>query len=158
MTPTQTPTCTPASGGKQGVLNDLIALRTTVTDTQDGQKLDVAIQHLTKSLTPSWWTDDAHLQVRDGEKVFNEEKAAVNQLRDLINDKNSSIPDATLQGFIDRIVEADRLLAVVAIAEATGDTARANIELGKGDSENARGKYDHAIDHYRNAWKLAQKL
>ena len=58
---------------------------------------------------------------------------------------------AALQGFIDRIVEADRLLAVVAIADATGanpkDIARANKELDKGDSENANGHYDHAIDH-----------
>jgi hypothetical protein len=146
---------------KQDVLDELIALRATVTDKQDGNKLDEAIKHLEKSLTPAWWTDDAHLQVKDGEKVFNEEKDAVNQLRDLIKDKKSSISDMTLQSFVDRIVAVDRLLAVVAIADATGgdskDIAKANDELGKGDNETAKGKYDSAIEHYRNAWKFAQK-
>ena len=146
---------------KQDVLDELIALRATVTDKQDGNKLDEAIKHLEKSLTPAWWTDDAHLQVKDGEKVFNEEKDAVNQLRDLIKGKKSSISDMTLQSFVDRIVAVDRLLAVVAIADATGgdskDIAKANDELGKGDNETAKGKYDSGIEHYRNAWKFVQK-
>jgi len=146
---------------KQDALNGLIALGATVTDKQDGNKLDEAIKHLTKSLTPSWWIDDAHLQVKEGEKVFNEEKDAVNQLRDLIKNKKSSIADTALQPFVDRIVEADRLLAVVAIADAAGgdpkDIAKANEELGKGSAEAALGKYDSAIEHYRNAWKFAQK-
>jgi hypothetical protein len=146
---------------KQDVLNGLIALRATVTDKQDGNKLDEAIKHLTKSLASSWWSDDAHLQVKEGEKVFNEEKDTVNKLRDLIKDKKSSISDEELKSFVDRIVEADRLLAVVAIADVAGgdpkDIAKANHELGKGSTEAALGKYDSAIEHYRNAWKFAQK-
>jgi hypothetical protein len=142
---------------KQGVLNYLTALRATITDKKDGHELDEAIKHLTKSLTSSWWVDSRHLKAKDGEKVFDEEKATVVRLRDLINDKKSSIPDATVQGLIDRVVEADRLLAVVAIGDAAGDTARANEELSKGDRERDKGKYDHAIDHYRNAWKHAQR-
>jgi len=155
MTPTQTPTCTPASGGKQGVLDDLIALRAIVTRKEDVHKLDEAIKHLTKSLTPSWWIDSSHLKAHEGKKVFDEEKAAVMQLRALINDRKSTVPGEIVQGFIDRIMAADRLLAVVAIAGSTKNTAKAIVELGKGDEEDAKGHYDHAIDHYKNAWDIA---
>ena len=140
---------------KQGVLDDLIALRATVTDKEDRHKLDEAINHLTKSLKPSWWIDSSHLRPKDGGKVFDEEKAAVMQLRALINDRKSTVPDAIVQGFIDRIVGADRLLAVVAIADSTKNTAKANEELRKGDNELAKGHYDRAIDHYKNAWDIA---
>ena len=34
---------------------------------------------------------------------------------------------------------------------------KANQELAKGDADAANGKCDNAIDHYRNAWKHAQK-
>jgi hypothetical protein len=146
---------------KQGVLDDLIALRATVTDKQDGDKLDEAIKHLTKSLDPDLWIDGSHPEPKHGEKVFNEEKDAVNKLRELIKDQKSTIPDATLQDFIDPLVGADRQLAVVAIADAAGgdpkDIAKANEELAKGDSEAADGKYTDAIEHYRNAWKHALK-
>jgi hypothetical protein len=141
---------------KQGVLNDLIALRATVTYWGDSYKLYWAINHLAKSLTPWWWVDSRHLRPWCGGKVFDEEKAAVEQLRDLMMDVRSTVPDATVKGFIDRIMKADRLLAVVAIADSTKNTARAIVELGKGDNELAKRHYDHAIDHYRNAWKLAQ--
>jgi hypothetical protein len=140
---------------KQGVLDDLIALRATVTDKEDRHKLDEAINHLTKSLTPSWWIDSSHLKASEGRKVFDEEKAAVMQLRALRDDPKSTVPDAIVQDFIDRIMEADRLLAVVAIAGSTKNTAKANVELGKGDDEDAKGHYDHAIDHYKNAWDIA---
>jgi hypothetical protein len=153
-------TFTTPKSSKQGVLVELIALKAKVTDKQNGKKLDEAIKHLTASLTPSWWNGDARLQVKEGEKVFNEEMDAVKELCGLIKDKKSSTNKALLLSFVDRIVEADRLLAVVAIADATGgnpkDIAKANVELGKGSADAALGNYESAIQHYLNAWKLAQ--
>jgi hypothetical protein len=145
---------------KQDILSDLTALRAGVTNKYDGQKLDEAIKHLTKSLTDSWWMDDTHLQAKEGAKVFNEEKDAVNQLRVQLKDPKSLISDVTLQGFIDRIVKADLDLALVAIADTTGnpkDIAKANEELHKGITDAVRGNYESAIEHYRNAWKFASK-
>ena len=148
---------------KQKVRDDLVALRATVTDKQDGKKLDEAIDHLNKSLDPSLWNDNYHPKPKGGEKVFNEEKDTVNKLRELMKDKHSTIPDATLQGFINRIVAADRRLAQVAINDAIGrggdpkKIAKANEELAKGDSDNTDGKPDNAIEHYRNAWDQALK-
>ena len=148
---------------KEKVRNDLVAFRSTVTDKEDGKKLDEAIKHLNKSLDLDLWIDDYHPKPKGGEKVFNEEKDAVNQLKNLMKDKHSTIPDATLQGFINRIVAADQRLAQVAINDAIGrggdskKIAKANEELAKGDSENSEGKPDNAIEHYRTAWDQALK-
>jgi parallel beta-helix repeat protein len=144
---------------KSSVLAELQALSATVTDKQDGRKLDEAIKHLTKSLDLELWIDETHLQTKHGDKVFNEEKDTVVKLLELLKDKKSTIPDATLQGFIDRLVSADKLLASTAISDAAGGNAKkidkANEELGKGDARILDGKFTDAIEHYRNAWKQA---
>jgi hypothetical protein len=146
---------------KDSVLGELTALRATVTDKKDGKKLDEAIGHLKKSLTPDWWIDDAHLQAKNGEQVFDEETDTVEELTNLIKDKKSSTNKALLQSFVVRLVEVDRLLAVVAIADAaaaggdTKDIDKANEELGKGNIDVTNGKYESAIEHYQNAWEHA---
>jgi hypothetical protein len=147
---------------KQNVLDDLTVLRATVTDKQDGKKLDEAIKHLTKSLDPELWTDETHLQAKHGDKVFNEEKDAVVKLLELIKDKKSAFYQSlTLQGFIDRLVNADRLLVSAAIHDAVtagGDVKKidkANEELSKGDARVSDNHFADAIEHYRNAWKHA---
>jgi len=147
----------------QSVLDDLRTLRQTITDRQDGRKLDDAIRSLTRALEPNLWLDPTRLQPKGGERVFDETKDAVNKLRDLMKDKKSAIPDAILQGFIDRIVDADRRLAQTAINDAIAaggnqqHITKANDELGKGDSDAANSKFEAAIEHYREAWKHALK-
>jgi hypothetical protein len=144
---------------KQRVLQDLTALRASITDKKDGDKLDEAIKHLTKSLEPELWVSETRLDPKHGEKVFQEEKDAVVKLLDLMKDKKSTIPDATLQGFINRLVSADRLLASGAINDAAGGDVKkidkANEELSKGDARVADSHFTDAIEHYRNAWKHA---
>ena len=64
---------------------------------------------------------------------------------------------------INRIAGADRLIAQVAIAdaEARGGSpariARARDELAKGNQALSRGRFEDAIEHYRDAWKHALK-
>ena len=146
---------------KEFVLNDLKDLRASVTDKKDGKKLDEAIEHLANSLDAGLWVDGTHLQAKHGDKVFNEEKDAVVKLLELIKDKKSNVDKAKLQDFINRLVEADKLLALVAIEDAvaaSGDAKKidkANDELGKGDARVADGHFTDAIEHYRNAWKHA---
>lgn len=150
-------------GIKQNVLTEMTAQRAIVTDKQDGEKLDHAIKNLTESLDPSLWIDQSHLDPKRGEKVFQEEKDAVNNLRVLFENKKSTFPKAVLQGWINRIVNADRILAVVAINNAIaaqGDPkkiAEASDELARGDRDAAAAKFESAIEHYRNAWKHAQE-
>ncbi len=144
---------------KQNLLNEMRLLRGNITDKQDRNKLDSAIEHLAKSLTSSWWVDNTHLKVTEGERVFQEEKYAADKLSELLKDKKSAIPDATMLRYITTIVNADRELASTAIGEAVdpGDIDEANKELDKGNSEVAEGKYGSAIEHYKNAWQHAVK-
>jgi uncharacterized repeat protein (TIGR01451 family) len=147
---------------KQHVLTDLITLRGAVTDKQDGKKLDDAIKHLANSLAPSLWVDGNTLVAKGGDKVFREQKDAVGKLIDLLKNNNSGISGG-LQGFINRLVAADRALADIAINQAisAGDDpnqiAQAQNELAQGNSSATAGKYIVAIEHYRNAWKHAQQ-
>jgi hypothetical protein len=145
---------------KQDIRNYLAFYRSTVTDKEDGKRLDDAIKHLDKSLDPTLWADDTHLASK-GNKVFDEEREAVKKLQEIQKDKKSTIPDGDLQGFIDRIVAVDRQLAQTAVDDAAGGNAneldKANDELAKGDAEAAAGKPTNAIDHYKHAWEHAQK-
>jgi len=156
------PTATPKSI-KQGVLQDLIALRGTVTDKNDGKKLDEAIKHLSNSLDQGLWLDETRLNAKKGEKVFQEEKNAVLKLVKLINDEKSTVDKAKLQDFINRLLSADRGLASAAINDATaagGDAkkiAKANEDLDKGDGRAAEGDFAGAIRQYRKAWTHAQQ-
>jgi hypothetical protein len=153
----------PPKALKQDVLNDLIALRAGVTDKHDGKKLDNIIKDVQKSLDDKLWLDPSHLNTKKGKKVFEEEQQAVENLRQLIKDKKSKIPDADLQNFIDRLVSIDRILAVIVIDDAVAeggdqkDIDKANKELAKGDEEASKGKFAHAIEHYRHAWDKALK-
>jgi hypothetical protein len=138
-----------ALGVKQDVLADLKALRATVT-------LDRAISDLQRSLDPANWIDQTH--VRDA-SVFQGEKNSVNQLTNLIRQHGT---DATLQGFVDRIVKSDRLLCTFAINDAaaagasntTGYTQAVNLRA-TGDQMVAARQYESAIEHYRNSWSKA---
>jgi uncharacterized delta-60 repeat protein len=146
---------------KENILDELKALRAGVTDDHDGKKLDEAIKHLTTALEPARWIDQTHLQRQGGEKVFDEERQTVHALVELLKDRKSTVPDAILQAFIDALLRADRLLAVIGVdeAEAAGVKAKKiaedRREIAQGDDGAARGKFEEAIDHYRNAWKHA---
>lgn len=153
-----------ARGVKQDVLAEMIALRTNVTSSADDNRLDAAIASLTASLAPALWVDETHLVRKQGDSVFQNEKDAVGKLLDLIGDNRSTIPAPTLQGFIARLVKADRLLAVISVQEAAASvTAAKKIaedqnEIALGDADAAAGNPLNAIEHYRNAWSHAIHL
>ena len=69
------------------------------------------------------WLDETHVNPAAAWWVFGGEKNAVKELLEVIKSKKSTIPDATVQDLINRIVKCDRLLAVVAIQDATADGA-----------------------------------
>ena len=148
-------------GVKQSVLDDLRALRATVTDEEARERLDEAIEQLARSLNPALWIDQTHLQPRNGEDDFQYEKRSVQQLIELLG--QGAVSEAVLQGFISRIVQADQLLARVAISDATaagGDPrkiAKAENELARGDTAVAAGRFASGIEHYRQAWKTISK-
>ena len=73
-----------ARGTKQNVLDELKALRATVTNKDDREKLDLAILRLATSLNAQYWIDQTHVKPQYGDKVFDAEQDAVAKLRDLI--------------------------------------------------------------------------
>src|SRR4029077_13263387 len=94
---------------------------------RDAENLANIIQKLNDALSPELWVDGNHVDAQHGGKVFDREKEVVAKLESIINDKKSAIPDATLQGMIDTLVQADRILAEDAIADAiaaSGDPTR----------------------------------
>jgi hypothetical protein len=153
-----------ARGVKQQVLSELMAMRPNVTGRTDTDRLDAAIGFLTDALAPALWLDETHLVPKQGDQVFQKEKDAVNKLRDLVNDPRSTVPAATLAGFVARFVKVDWLLAVVSVQEASaaglnpGKIAEDRNEIAKGDADAAAGRAENAIEHYRNAWKHAVHL
>lgn len=110
-----------------------------------------AIGHIDKSLDAALWDGINHLTEK-GDKVFDEEKDAV---QDLTDKKFTGQFDAAIYF----LLAADSNLAKVAINEAgSGDPhelAMANKKFEKALADYALGKYDNAIDDYKKAWEHA---
>ena len=127
-------------------------------------KFDYAIEHLQASLHAAYWIDQTHLQTTSGNTAINEEKLAAGKLAEIMEAKECPVEATVLQGFIDRIVKCDRLLAVISIqdAAAAGMNAKKVAQdyglVAKGDREAEAGRYANAIEHYRNAWRHALQL
>ena len=122
-----------------------------------------SLENCLYALSPELWVDGNHVDAQHGGQVFDREKEAVTKLESIIKDKKSAIPDATLQGMIDTLVQADRILAEDAIADAiaaSGDPTRiaeAQHELTLAATELATGDFDGAVEHYKAAWKRAEE-
>lgn len=147
---------------KQDTLAQTNALLPGATK-KDADKLKDVVKKLGDSLDPSLWIDANHVVAKHGNKVFDRERDAVHKLMDLIKDKKSAIPDTTLQGMIDKLVHADRILAEEALADAIaapGDPhkiAQAQNELTKAADALANADFDGAIEHYKKSWKKSQE-
>ncbi len=154
--------------GALGVLldvqGDLLNLAGTVTRPPDARAVNAALENLNDALGSSLWLDQTHITRSRGESVFNNTKEAVQALSRMINQRHSSVDGALVQNLIDRIVRADRLLAVIAIQDATTagvnpkKLSQASDELTKGDADISDGQYESGIAHYRDAWKIAEQL
>ncbi len=150
-------------GIKQSVLDELAALRASVTDKQEGMKLDDAVRNLQQSLSSAYWIDEIRLAPRYGDQVFQAEKRAITSLQTLMKQRKSLLSQSVLRGFISRIIDADRLLAFVAIDDAVAaqrvpsEIKKAREELARADADIANNKNESGIEHYRQAWKLALK-
>ena len=137
-----------AKGAKQAILADLQAM-VPHADKDTNKKLNEAIESVEDSLAANLWVDDNHLDPKKGDKVFNEERKAVQKLRDIKN------PTAEMSAAAVSLVNVDRMLAETAINEAPAgkDKDKALDDFAKGDQEKNLGNLEKAVEHYRNAWK-----
>jgi hypothetical protein len=147
--------------GPEGALKDLLASLSAFEP--DQHRLDVAIQHLTAALSPNPFTDELHLSGKGdkGEKLFAELHVVLEQLRILAANHGSDVDDATIAAWIDAAVWSARQSASVAIADASGlsarDLASAQADLAQGDADAASGDPVGAVDDCRRAWRTATK-
>jgi len=147
----------------QDVLDRVKLLRNTVHDRSDRRSLDDVVDDLEDAVQARYWDGAAHLDPRRGDKVFDEIEQAVREVAKLERECDGRIPDAVLQGFVDDLVKATRLLAQTAIADAIAahgdprDVAKANDDLADGNRDAARGRFDDAIRGYEGAWARALK-
>ena len=89
-------------------------------------------------------------------------KEAAQKISELIDDKHSSVDDATLQGWLSILLDSAKRLAQTQIdqsAATTGSDAKkladAAKEMAAAQDEIVKGQLPQAIDHYGNAWKNA---
>jgi hypothetical protein len=146
-------------GTKYNRLVDLVTLLSRITTHPDRYRLDRAITHLVRALEPRRWVDEIHLVPSRARQVFLHDMVAVRRLCG-ISGNHDDAARATIDHAIEQIIRADRLLASVAIQEATDQPdrriARAQLYLARGDQAAEAGRCGRAIDYYRRAWKSVQ--
>ena len=136
-----------------GVLSELLPTGNRYYD----KRITKAIESIEDSLNPAYWVDDFHLTDK-GNKVFDEEKKAV---KDLMRVHGSIEPE--VDAVIATLVMADEELAAIAIEAATAAGGnewylrRAEREMQRAQYDLDRGRPDKAIDHYKKAWRYAER-
>lgn len=155
---------TDAKVPKEAALKALEIARASAAKEIVVKKLDEALGNIKQSLGPNLWKDDEHLDSRMGSIVFDEERKAVELLMNLVvmSDTPKNVSEKS-QEAITILVEVDKRLAKTAYEEAKKKTS--NNELIKCDSQFAEAAeairqrtYDRAIEHYKQAWEIAQRL
>ena len=112
------------------------------------------------------WIDTGNLACKHGDKVFDHEKKAVdNLLKVNSTTKNATVKQAAVQA-ANMLVQIDRNLAQKAITEAQQRLAQGNTTIKQHDIDkalenlnkgDAATKLTDKIEHYRKAWKYVHK-
>ena len=147
-------------GSTQAIRDELNDAFANSTNNKDSDRLTDAIRKLDDASNPDVWLPDGnHLVCTQGNAIFNRYKDAVQKLMQMISDTNMpSVPDATIQNWINVLVAIDRDLAQTAITEANAAGVvpnkidKALADLAQGDADAASGNFDTAIEDYRKAW------
>jgi FtsP/CotA-like multicopper oxidase with cupredoxin domain len=123
------------------------------------EELRSVVRNLDDSLEPAFWIDGNTLQAKHGDKVFDRERKAVGALVGLA--QRGDLPGEIVQPIIDALENADRILALRAIAAAVTaggiprEIAEARLWLARADAARSAGRFELAIDHYQHAWEEA---
>jgi hypothetical protein len=145
--------------GARAVKEDILAQMKALKPLRFGDSiLKAAVANLNQALASGLWVDDEHLSRKGGVAVFLQEEKTVRALRLLMGNGRSGVSDTVLLGFINRLVNVDRLLAVTEINSIANVRTNRNLlnvarrEVTMGDQAVANQRYELGIEHYRNAW------
>jgi predicted extracellular nuclease len=130
----------------QADLTDILGLGGVVDD----RRITRAIADIEASLAPELWTSERTLDKDTGKRVFAAERRAVRRLL-----WTSPAIDAEVTAVIEKLLEADRLLATIALEESNAsawDQSRAEKWIRCGDKAAAEGDYFRAVALYMKAW------
>jgi hypothetical protein len=134
----------------------LDALPSLSGNSRDRQAVRFAIANLTAAVRYYWsGTSGNELKPVAGILDFLAEELAVNALAGTLI-SSSQLPAATIENYLFNITLADRTLAVVAIADAGGNTEASQL-VATGDAQAAVGDYLAAVIFYQKAWSLVSR-
>ncbi|MEW5843825.1 MAG: T9SS type A sorting domain-containing protein [Bacteroidota bacterium] len=150
-----------ANDMKVAAENEMIPY-TSNSDKKMRRAAQEAVKHINESLDADLWVDLNHLSDK-GEKVFDEEKDAVESLSEKKFTGQFSSDALTTIKFL---VTADKKLAQTAINEVVcnGDSKcennlhKANEQMAKAALAFSNGDYGKAIDGYKSAWKKVSSI
>lgn len=141
---------------KQAVLAEMTALNLPA--------LGNVTKSLTRSLADGLWVDDLHLKNKGGQAMFDQELSVVLWLSARLTQPSAPLTGDRLRTWLHRLVKSDRLLAVLELASVKKTPAnsqqrsQAAKEIQRGDAALTGGNYLGAVQHYRSAWLIAQRL
>ncbi len=137
---------------KANIRASLFGMLPTI-DAKTNEQIGKAIDHIDKSLAPALWADASHLTDK-GQKVFEEEKKAVEELM-----KVKGPIAASLMPAIMGLAHVDEQLAQTAIDEAAPgkDKDKAINEMTLAAVDMANQDCDKAIERFKKAWQFATK-
>ncbi len=141
---------------KTEALAALVAVRDQTTNRALRNRLDAVASQIGLALKSKLWLDDNRVRQRGGESVFAAEKAAVQQLLQLLRADLPLAAKVDLNAVVLRLTDADRILAETANQDAGGN-AEAGTQIKKGDAQRIQGEYSEAISKYFEAWHEASE-
>jgi alpha-tubulin suppressor-like RCC1 family protein len=153
--------------GARGVMNDVLDEMITMRAALPRQHVsffDLAIAGMKRATTTNLWVDETHLNIKGGSSVFTDVQQSVEFLLASSRIEKNLVPQTVLNDWINRLVRATRLLALVELNAARTTRATSGqlrfviLKCADGDQCVNRHQYALAIVNYQMAWNLAAQL
>ncbi|HEY5011695.1 MAG TPA: hypothetical protein VIK61_03195, partial [Acidimicrobiia bacterium] len=126
----------------------------------DAQRIRHVEDDLGDFVDPSRCFHDNHMDHDRGRHCFDSQRDAIGSLQGLIGIR--SVPASTINGWIDELVNAGRVVAATDLGDAIANhgnqywISRSQSELNAGDQSDAQNNNGDAVAHYENAWQYAE--
>jgi PKD repeat protein len=131
----------------------------TLSRFSSGYSLTLTLQQFSLTLGPTYWQDAVHLREGVGLRLFTYDQGLIRLLYNSI--RGAGVSPALVSEVVARLLQADRSLAALAIAEAKAATGNVSLmmsaeaQLALGDAFALRGDYITAVYYYGQAWSSA---